>query len=136
MDRLDRCGPRGRLASRRAGAESADAEQLDLEDQRGAGRAHAAGPLAAVTELRGDGELALASHPHAGDPFVPSLDHLAGAELEAEGAVVVAARVELGAVDQPAGVVHLHRVASLGLGTGADLEVAVLEPAGGDDLLA
>src|SRR5260370_36634200 len=88
----------------RGSAKSADAEQLDLEHQDGAGRDDAAGPLAAVAELRGDGQLALASHPHAGDPFVPSLDHLAGPELETEGAVVFARRGRTGARGRPAGV--------------------------------
>src|SRR6187551_1387389 len=92
---------------------SLDAEQLHLEDQGGAGRDHPAGPAIAVAQMRGDDQLALASHLHRDDAFVPALDHAALAHRELERAAAVHRAVELLAALEPAGVVHAHGVAGL-----------------------
>src|SRR5580693_1965045 len=115
---------------------SADAQQLDLEHQVGVGRDQPARALLAVAQRRRNEELALAAHAHAGESLVPALDHRADAELELERRAAVAAGVELGAVLQPAGVMHLDHLAGLGLVAFADLLVDVLEARCGDDLLA
>src|SRR5436305_124738 len=79
-------------------------QQLHLEDQRRVGRDHAAGAAAAVAEVGGDDEPALAADLHADQPLVPPLDGVAGAEAEGERAVAAAAGVEPRAVPKPAGV--------------------------------
>jgi hypothetical protein len=117
------------------GTSLTDAEQLHLEDQGGAGRDHPAGPAIAVAQMRGDDQLALASHLHRDDAFVPALDHAALAHRELERAAAVHRAVELLAALEPAGVVHAHGVAGLGPGAGALHQVHVAEPGGGlDDL--
>src|SRR6476469_5618260 len=108
---------------------SLDAEQLDLEDQGGAGRDHPDGPAIAVAQMSGDDQLALASHLHRDDAFVPALDHAALAHRELERAVELLSALE------PAGVVHAHGVAGFGTRAVALHQVHVAEPGGGlDDL--
>src|SRR5581483_3655008 len=82
------------------------AEQLDVEDQAGVGRDHAAGAADAVAQLGGDQQAALAAHAHRGHALVPAGDHLAGAEGEGERLAPVQRAIELLTVLQPAGVVH------------------------------
>src|SRR3712207_2231592 len=77
--------------------DSADADQLHLEDEHRVGRDGTEVPLA-VAELGGDDEPALATHPHADDALVPALNHLALAEREGEGLSGGAAGVEQHAV--------------------------------------
>ena len=72
-----------------------DLEQLDVEDQRGVRRNHAAGAARAVAQSRRNHERALAAHLHAGNAFVPALDHAARAERERERGVAIARAVEL-----------------------------------------
>src|SRR4051812_35735296 len=72
---------------------SLDVEQLHFEDEGRVRRDHAAGAARAVAEARRDGELALAADLHAGDAFVPALDHVALAERKDEGLAAVLARV-------------------------------------------
>src|SRR5687768_1274151 len=87
-----------------------DVEQLHLEHQRRVRRDDAAGAARAVAELRRDGELALAADLHAGDAFVPSLDHVALPEREDKRLAAVKTRVEFRSLvsvfAQPAGVMH------------------------------
>src|SRR5262245_50277500 len=90
------------------------AQQLHLEDQRGVRRDHPAGTPRAIAEVGGDGQLALAAYFHAGDPLVPALDDMARSQREREGPPVVLARIELGAVLEPAGVVDVDGLAGLG----------------------
>src|SRR6185295_11408593 len=80
--------------------------------------------------------LALAAHLHAEESLVPSLEGVAGAEAEGEGAVAVAAGIELGAVLQPADVVDLDDLAVRGLAAVTHPEVHILHAGGGDHLLA
>ena len=72
--------PRGRRARRRELSSlaqrldgSADAEQVDHEDQRLAGLDDAAGAAVAVPEVRRDDELAAAADLHALHALVPAL---------------------------------------------------------------
>jgi len=88
-----------------------DAQQLDLEDQCGVARDRAAGTRGAVAQLGRDGQLDLLADLHRGDALVPALDHLPDAEGELERAATIDGAVELGAVCQPAGVVHGNLVA-------------------------
>src|SRR4051794_17909953 len=95
--RKDGLGELGVLCGQ-ARRRSTDAEQLDVEHERGVGRDHAACPAAAVAERRRNDERALAANLHAGDALVPAGDHLTGAEHEHERIVAIARAVELGAV--------------------------------------
>src|SRR5205807_295092 len=74
-----------RLPGERAGA-SADAEQLHREHQRRSGRDRT-DTAVAVAQCGRDGQLSPPADAHTADAFVPTLDDLAGAELEAEGVV-------------------------------------------------
>src|SRR5690606_5959219 len=109
-------------------------EEVDLEEQRGVRRDHAAGPAGAVAELGRDHEPAGATDPHAGDALIPAADHVAGAEREAERLAPVLARVELRAglavLEQPAGVVHRDLLALAGFLATAGDDVLVLESRG------
>src|SRR5690606_6606761 len=82
-------------AARRARRSSADLEELDVEDQRGVRRDHAARTARAVALLGRDHEAALAADLHALHALVPTGDHVAGAELEAEEVPAVDGAVEL-----------------------------------------
>src|SRR5687767_11354925 len=93
---------------------SADAEQFHLEHQRRVRRNDAAGAARAVSERWRNGELALPADFHALYAFVPALDDAARAEGEHEGVVAILARIELGTVGEPAGVVHLDLLAGGG----------------------
>src|ERR1022692_2509921 len=109
-------------------------DQLDLEQQRGVRRNDAAGPAGAIAEGRRDDQRALAADLHAGDAFVPPLDHLALPEREGKRAPAIVRAIELGALGavrpEPAGVVH-HAGPAGGLGAGAGKGVLVLESARG-----
>src|SRR5690606_31133106 len=78
---------------------------------------HAAGAARTIAKLGRDGELALAADLHALHTLVPTADHLAATQCEFERLVTVLARVELGAIGQPAGVMHGHRMAGSSHGT-------------------
>src|SRR5262245_9232973 len=86
---------------------SAHAQQLYFEHQRRVRWDHASGATRAVAQRGWDGELALAAHLHARRAFVPALDDSARAQGKHEAIVAVLARIELGAVGKPAGIVHL-----------------------------
>src|SRR5436190_18099129 len=85
----------------------------------------------AVGQVRGDDELAFAADLHPGDAFIPALDDLPGPELERERPAAIETAVELLAVLERAGVMHLDGVALLRLGAGAGDLVLVLQTAGG-----
>src|SRR6185503_14045386 len=95
-----------------------------------------AGPAVPVAQVRGDDQLALAAHLHGDDALVPALDDAALAHRELERGPAVDRAVELRAALEPAGVVHAHGIAGLGLGPGPLDQVHVAQPGGGlDDLL-
>src|SRR4029450_10757778 len=102
-------GP-GRLGPVASGVRG-DAEQLDLEDERGAGRDHPAGPALAVPQVSGDDELALAADLHRRHALVPAADHTAPADGELERLTAIERAVELRPVLEPPGVVHADRIA-------------------------
>src|SRR5438034_10615902 len=66
------------------GRRSMDAEEFDVEDQRGVRRDHAACTAGAVAHFRRDSELAFPSHLHSGHSLVPTLDDLSCPESELE----------------------------------------------------
>src|SRR5258708_15571558 len=68
-----------------------DFQQLDFEYQGGVRRDHAAGAARAVAEVRRDGELAPAAHPHPRHALVPALDHVPLAEREDETVAAILA---------------------------------------------
>src|SRR5687768_7747092 len=74
---------------------SADAEQIDDEDQGLAALDDAAGAALAVAEVRRDGDLAAAAELHAGHALVPARDDLTGAQAEPEGVAAVPGGIEL-----------------------------------------
>ncbi len=60
-----------------------DSQEFDFEDEGGVGRDQAvADVLGTVAKSGRDDELALAADFHAGDAFIPTLDHLPDAELK------------------------------------------------------
>jgi hypothetical protein len=96
--------------------QSADVQQLDIEDENGArryGRRSTGGPVA---EIGGDNELAAPADFHARYSFVPARNDLPSAQGEAERLVTIPAAVELFPVRQPSGVVHRHGAIRGGLG--------------------
>ena len=110
--RRDRRADRRPAAPRSHGSSRLlDVEQLDLEFERGIGRDDAARAARAVAEVRRDHQCAFAADLHAGNAFVPAFDHAAAAERERKRLAPVARAVELGAVEQPAGVVDDDRLA-------------------------
>src|SRR5262249_16993575 len=116
---------------------SADPEQLDLEDERGARRDHAARAALTVAQMGRDAELARAAHPHRAGAFVPALDDASLADGKAQRLAAVVRRIELLAALEPAGVVHAHLVARTGRWSRPFHEVDVPESGGGlDDLFA
>src|SRR5512144_2293673 len=114
-------------ASKKGGS-SANAQQLHLEDERGARRDDSTGSPVTVAQVRGDDQLPLAAHLHRDDALVPALDDAPLADRELERAAAVHRAVELRAALEPAGVVHAHCVAGLRPGSGALDQVHVAEP--------
>src|SRR5262245_29024930 len=72
-----------------------DVHQVDDEDQRRVRLDRWRLALRAVGQVRRDDQLAPPALLHADQALVPSLDHLAGAELEVEGLSAVIGAVEL-----------------------------------------
>src|SRR5580698_3412340 len=104
-----------------------DAEQLDVEHQRGVGRNDAAGAAGAVAELGRNDQRALAADFHGRDAFVPAGDDLVQADLELERLVAIDRGVEFlalgGVLIKPAGVMHDAGLARFGRSAGAGLGV-------------
>src|SRR5690606_15181518 len=101
---------------------------LDLEEQRRVGRDDAAIAAGAIGQIGRDQQRALAAHLHVGDAFITALDDLALAELEFERLAALVGTVEgaarLPVLPDPAGVMHGHHFAGLGLVAGAHHDVA------------
>src|SRR4051794_18055470 len=87
--------PAGAAIHRRRDPPSADADEVDDEDQRGAGLDDTAGPAVAVGLVRRDGQPTAAADLHAGDALVPALDDHADAEPELQRVAAVPGGVEL-----------------------------------------
>src|SRR5713101_3745580 len=88
-----------------------DAEQLDLEDQRGAARDGRRVSMVAVGDVRGADQLRLLADVQLLHALGPALDHAVERELRRLAPLV--GGIEDGAVDQPALVVHLDLVGLL-----------------------
>ena len=73
----------------------------------------------AVSEFRRNNKPTNPTDLHPGHTLVPALDHAPLPELELERRAAVDRAVELGAVQQRAGVVRGHLVAGVGAGAGA-----------------
>src|SRR5215204_4733130 len=139
-DRATGAGPAAPAsrAAREAGPRSGreprsalQAEQLDIEDQRGVWRDRAASAARAIAETGRDDERALATNLHARHALVPTLDDPALADRKLERLVAIDRGVEflaLGAVlVEPAGVMHDHGLARARRRAGAGLGVDDLE---------
>mmetsp|Transcript_87233 Transcript_87233/g.177817 ORF Transcript_87233/g.177817 Transcript_87233/m.177817 type:complete len:336 (+) Transcript_87233:26-1033(+) len=101
-------------------------QQLDVERQRSIARNVGRRAARAIAEPGGDKELPLLPHPHAVHAQVPTLDDLAGAELETNAALVEALAVG----GQAALITHLHRATSASLlRSSAGLDHFVLQSA-------
>src|SRR5216684_2209289 len=105
--------------------------QPHIEDQGCVGRDDGRITTLPVGEVRRNAQLALASDLHASDPFVPSLDDLAGAQHEIKGFAGADRAVELLAVGEPSGVIDFDMLSALRDRTGAYFDVPVFETAGG-----
>src|SRR5262249_48451144 len=102
-----------------------DLQQFHLKREFGIWRDLVAGPALPITQFRWNDQLAFAARLHAGNPFVPTLDHSPLAKREFKRLLAVQAAVELRAVLEPAGVMNLHRVPRLGGFAGAFFEFDV-----------
>src|SRR5882672_8172686 len=96
-----------------------DSEQFNFKGQLRVRRNGIARAALTVAELGWNNQLTLAADFHAGDAFVPTLDDSPGSEGEFERLVAILAAVELRAVFEPAGVVHLDDLPRFGLVSGA-----------------
>src|SRR5262249_3735476 len=94
-----------------------DLEQLAIELERGAGLDLRGRAAVAVRHVGGADELRLAAGLHLGDALGPTLDHLV--QREGRRLPALDRAVEDRAVDELAGVVHLHLVGGLRLLSGA-----------------
>src|SRR4051794_36599482 len=93
-------------------AGSADAEEVDDEDQRLPRLDHPAGAALAVGLVRRDGQPPAAADPHPRDPLVPPLDDHADAQSELQRVAAVPGGVELlAAAVRDADVVRAHQAA-------------------------
>lgn len=86
-----------------------DLQRLDIEDERGV-RRNVAHVLAAVGEVRGNGDSPLAANLNALDADLPALDDFTGAQLEAEWLALLVRVEDFAAVFQLADVAHAHTV--------------------------
>jgi hypothetical protein len=103
-----------------------DVHQLGFEQQCRVRGNLRAGAALAVGLVGRDRELALAADFHAGDSIIPTLDNIAGSELERQRLATLTGAVELRAVLQRTGVVDEHRAAGLRLGARTHNDVLAL----------
>jgi hypothetical protein len=101
--------------------ESADVQQLNIENKRGTWGDRWRGTSGSVAEVGGNDELATPADFHAGYTLIPPCNDLSRSQGEAERLIAVSAAIELLPVRQPSGVVHGHgavggRFRSLALG--------------------
>lgn len=90
IDLLEDVGGRGSVS---------DVDQLHVEEQSGSSGNNVSSSTVSVGQTGRDGQLPLLADAHVSESLVPSLDHLAGAQLEGEGLVTVkAGRKERGDV--------------------------------------
>ena len=80
-----------------------------------------------VSQVWRNGQFAFAANFHAGYAFIPALDHLSLSQGEWKRLTAVLRAVELGAISQPSGVVHLHLLTEVRSSTRANYQVFVLE---------
>ena len=112
-----------------------DAEQFHFENE-GAACGDVAYRTLAVSQIVGNDEAVFGAHLHQLQTFIPTLDYLMSTYHEGERLVAVEATVELLAVDEGAGVVHLYGLSHLGFLAVAFLKALVLQAAlGGEDRL-
>src|SRR3954451_24364171 len=111
---------------------SADADEVDDEDERGPGLDDATGTALAVGLVCGDGQPAATADLHAGDALVPALDDHADTQPELQRVAPVPGRVELfAAVVGDADVVRAHQAPGGRRGAVADHEVLDHQVVGG-----
>src|SRR4029077_15555353 len=79
-------------------------EQLDFEDERGAGWDDATGTAISVPKVRRNHELSLSADAHRADALVPALDDAPFANREDQRLAAIVRRVELLTLLHPAGV--------------------------------
>ena len=90
------------------------AHQLHVKVQSSSARDDIPRTLVTVAEGGGHDQPPLLAGAHTQDALLPALDDLTDTDLELEGLGAVVARVELLAVFEGAGVVHLEQVAVAG----------------------
>ncbi len=106
---------------------SANVQQLHVENQRRPGRNGRRSARGSVAEIRRDDQLPPAADLHARYTFVPTGNDLSRTERKAEWLVPVPAAVELLAVREPPGVVHLNGSVGHGLGALALRDILIPE---------
>src|SRR5437870_5125388 len=112
-------------ASPRYSRQSLNAEQLNFEHQRRIGWNFRWGATRAISKIRRDDELALASDLHADETCVPTFYHLPAAQGEHER---LCGTVDGRAVGQRADIMHPHALALFRRGPSSDLEIGPREP--------
>lgn len=91
-----------------------DSEELDVEDESGAGRDDARVTALAVSVVGAASQLCLGSNRHPRNTLIPAFDDLAGSDFELERLSAVTRRIELLAVGQSSSVMNLNSLAMLG----------------------
>src|SRR3954468_16057635 len=108
-----------------------DAEQLDIEDQRGVRRNEAAGAAVAIAEFCRNDQGALAADLHGGDALIPARDDTLHADRKFERGAAIDRTVELLALRaihvEPAGVVHDAGLPGARRRAGADRAIDILQ---------
>jgi len=94
---------------------SVDADEFDVEDERGAGRNDARVSPLPVPVVGAARQLGFLADGHFGDTVVPSSNNLTLPDLKLKGLAAIPGGVELRAVGESSGVMDLHRLARLGI---------------------
>src|SRR5713226_6127031 len=85
----------------------ADVKQLDVKDKSRIRRYRTTGSTSSVAQFGRNSQLPFASNLHSCNSFIPALDHLTASQRKREWLATIEGTVELLAVCQPSGVMHL-----------------------------
>src|SRR5581483_6831642 len=97
-------------------------------DQRCIRRNDSTAAASSVAQLRRDPKLPLAAHFHAGYAFVPTFNHLTSTQRKTEWLPAIDRAVELLAIGEPSGVMHLYSFSRLCCGSSAYRYIPIFKP--------
>ena len=108
-----------------------EALQFNLKHQRCIGRNHPTRAAGTIGQVRGDDQTPHAADLHALHAFIPSGDHMSGAQWKVKGHAPILAGIKLVAQDavvpEPAGVMHGGHATGGGFGAVAQVDVFILK---------